>query len=231
MTTRRDSLATGLAISGEIIGMLMQLTLVWLAWRLLWENDEIVNMLELLTWCILATAYLGSTALALNVSARRRAPETAATRILIGHPLARLLSTLTTFGSSLMGLSVALDLITSLGAAQPNPVAEFAAVWAMLLSWVMFNWGYARIYFSHYHRATEPPLEFPGTASPRISDFAYLAFTNATTFAVSDVKVRTTRMRWTVVWHTTLAFFFNALIIGLTMKVISDGRLFAELFS
>jgi uncharacterized membrane protein len=38
-------------------------------------------------------------------------------------------------------------------------------------------------------------------------------------------------MRWTVVWHTTLAFFFNALIIVLTMNVISNGSFFTELFA
>ena len=59
----------------------------------------------------------------------------------------------------------------------------------------------------------------------------YLAFTNATTFAVSDVQVTSTRMRWTIVWHTTIAFFFNALIIVLTMNVVANGRFFADLFA
>ncbi len=30
----------------------------------------------------------------------------------------------------------------------------------------------------------------------------------------------TTRMRWTVLWHTTLGFFFNALIIVLAVNTI-----------
>ena len=46
---------------------------------------------------------------------------------------------------------------------------------------------------------------------------------------MSDVQVMTTRMRWTVVWHTTFAFFFNALIIALTMNVISNGTLLQNL--
>ncbi|WP_240422945.1 DUF1345 domain-containing protein [Leucobacter sp. wl10] len=86
--------------------------------------------------------------------------------------------------------------------------------------------GYARIYFSHYHRTPRPPLELPGTDEPRLVD---LTFINATTLSVSDVRVVNTRMLRTVVWHTTLAFFFNALIIVLTMNVIVNGSLFAAL--
>ncbi|WP_323368297.1 DUF1345 domain-containing protein [Leucobacter muris] len=139
------------------------------------------------------------------------------------------LATLVTFGASLLGLAVATDLISALGLGVHDPVAELSAIWTMLLSWAMFNWGYSRIYFSRYHREADPPLSFPGTEEPRLVDFVYLAFTNATAFAVSDVQVRSTRMRWTIVWHTTLAFFFNALIIALVINVITKGEFLSQL--
>jgi uncharacterized membrane protein len=36
-------------------------------------------------------------------------------------------------------------------------------------------------------------------------------------------------MRWTIVWHTTLAFFFNALIIALVINVITKGEFLSQL--
>ncbi|GAA1612444.1 DUF1345 domain-containing protein [Leucobacter chromiireducens] len=233
-TPRNVSLRTFgavLSVTGEVLGLIMQVLLIWVGWDIVWGTDQAFDLIPMLVWCGIASIYLLSTVLSLNILVRINEPDPAATRVLVGHPLTRMLSTITTFGSSLIGLSVATDLITSIGQDLHDPAGEFTAVWAMLLAWAMFNWGYARIYFSRYHRAATPPLEFPGTAEPRLVDFVYLAFTNATTFAVSDVKVVNTHMRWTIVWHTTLAFFFNALIIVLTMNVIANGRLFAELFS
>lgn len=220
-----------LSTGGEIVGLVMQLILVWVGGFLVWGDESPSEVYYLLFWCILASIYLGTTILTLNILVRIDEPDPALTRVLVGHPLTRLLSMLVTFGASFIGLSVAIDLITNLGLEVHDPLQEFSAIWAMLLSWALFNWGYARIYFSRYHRAKTPPLLFPGTPEPRLVDFVYLAYTNSTTFAVSDVQVTDSHMRWTIVWHTTLAFFFNALIIVLTMNVIANGKLFANLFS
>lgn len=220
-----------LSTGGEIVGLVMQLILVWVGGFLVWGDESPSEVYYLLFWCILASIYLGATILTLNILVRIDEPDPALTRVLVGHPLTRLLSMLVTFGASFIGLSVAIDLITNLGLEKHDPLQEFSAIWAMLLSWALFNWGYARIYFSRYHRAKAPPLLFPGTPEPRLVDFVYLAYTNSTTFAVSDVQVTDSHMRWTIVWHTTMAFFFNALIIVLTMNVIANGKLFANLFS
>ena len=45
-----------------------------------------------------------------------------------------------------------------------------------------------------------------------------------TTFAASDVEVLSTRLRWTVVWHSVLSFFFNGLIIVLALNTITGSR-------
>lgn len=228
--SKARTFAAVLSISGEVFGLIMQLLLLWVGWSILWGTDDDFDVVPMLTWCGIAMLYLIPTILTLNILVRVNQPDPDATRVLVGHPVTRALSTVLTLGSSAIGLSVAIDLITSIGKDLHDPLGELTAVWAMLLAWAMFNWGYARIYFSRYHRAKTPPLEFPGTKDPRLVDFVYLAFTNSTTFAVSDVKVVDSHMRWTIVWHTTLAFFFNALIIVLTMNVIANGKLFAEIF-
>lgn len=230
-TRIRSTTATILSIGGEVVGLLAQIVLIFFGARIIWGEDESLDPLRLLIWCVVASLYLGGTILWLNILVRFDQPDPAATRSIIGHPITRALSNVLTFGASLLGISVAMDLIVALSESDREPYAQFSAVWAMLLSWAMFHWGFARIYFSRYHRAPTPPLLFPGSDEPRLLDFVYLAFTNATTFAVSDVQVLTTRMRWTVVWHTTCAFFFNALIIALTMNVISNGSLVQDLLN
>ena len=223
-------------VVGEIVGLLVQVLLIGLGWSIVRadvENtDEIV--VPLILWCIVATLFLATVIVWLNFLARRPRDESATVRLLIAHPAARIVAMVTTFLSSFIGLTVALDLIISLGMDHRDPVFEVGGVWAMLLSWAMFNWGYSRIYYSRYHRAVrrrgEAPLTFPGTETPGLVDFVYLSFTNATTFAVSDVKVTSSHMRWTIVWHTSIAFFFNALIIVLSMNLISSGKLLENLF-
>lgn len=211
----------------------MQLWLVCVGAMVLWGGDDPADpndMGLLMGWCLIASLYLGATALTLTVMARSRRPDSQLTRRVIGHPLSRWISVLLTFGASAIGLTVAVELMANVGLDVHDPLLELIGVWAMGLTWMLFNWGYARIYFSRYLRAATPPLIFPGTSEPRLVDFAYFAFTNATNFSVSDVQVTDSHMRWTVVWHTTLAFFFNALIIGLTINLLINGKLFADMF-
>ena len=65
-----------------------------------------------------------------------------------------------------------------------------------------------------------PSPTAPGTERPRLVDFVYFSFTNGTSFAPSDVSIMTTRMRWTVSWHSLAAFFLNALLIVLVINTI-----------
>lgn len=236
--TRRSSrVTTPLMVTGEVVGFLVQGLLVVLGWSIVssgaTDTEQII--IPLVIWCIVASAYLGAVIVLLNILARRHRDESRPVRALIAHPVARAFAVVTTFLSSLIGLTVAIDLIVSLGLDVRDVLFEICAVWAMLLSWAMFNWGFSRIYYSRYHRGiahegSRPALEFPGTTTPRLVDFVYFSFTNATAFSVSDVQVTTTRMRWTVVWHTSLAFFFNALIIVLSMNIIASGQLIERLF-
>ncbi|WP_235934208.1 DUF1345 domain-containing protein [Paramicrobacterium chengjingii] len=229
LRSRRTNAGAVLSISGEIFGLIVQVLLVCIGIQLALAADNEFNVFFVILWCILATVYVGLTIIGLNVMVWLGVTEPPFTRKLIGHPVTRLLSTALTFGTTALGLREAFSLIVNIGLAKKDPLVEISAIWAMLLAWAIFNWGYARIYYSRYHRASERSLIFPGTPEPRLTDFVYFAFTNATTFATSDVQITGSRMRWTVVWHTCFAFFFNALIIALTMNVISKGDLFAWL--
>lgn len=224
--------SNALAFSGEALGTVAQLVLIGIGATVIWGADDHATEMRLrLLWCVVATAYLVSTMAALNIMARGDRADPHPIKVLVGHPVSRVISTLVTFSASLIGVTGALDLIAGLSMQTHDPVTELTAMWMMMLAWALFNWGYARVYFSRFYRESTPPLEFPGTTEPRLVDFVYVAFTNATTFSVSDVRVTSSRMRWTLVWHTTLAFFFNALILALVLNVVTSGDILTELFS
>jgi len=226
---RRNTISGVVSVVFECLGIAMQVLLTYFGIELFFADHDDLSAVMLILWCTLASAYLLCTIIGLNIAVRLDRVEPDATRRVLSHPLVRLLSTILTFAVSLLGIREAVILIINIGQEQVDVLVEVGAVWTMLLSWAMFHWGYARIYYARYHRASEAPLIFPGSDEPRLTDFVYFSFTNATTFAVSDVQVATSRMRWTVVWHTCLAFFFNALIIALSMNVIAKGDLFAAL--
>lgn len=209
----------------EALGALMQLVLVYAGLRYLFVDDETLSeQARLLAWCAIATVYLAGTVFWLNIDLRVNDDDHRFMRRTSRHPLVAVFSAIVTFSSSLVGLSAAVTVIV--GPEDPDyfNLYDLVAVWAMLASWAMFHWGYSRIYYAAYHnRQAEKPLIFPGTEHPRLIDFVYFSFINGTSFAPSDVMVATTRMRWTVVWHSTFSFFFNALIIVLTMNTISGG--------
>jgi uncharacterized membrane protein len=69
----------------------------------------------------------------------------------------------------------------------------------------------------------DPPMRFPATPNPGLLDFVYFAFMTGTSFTPNDVET-TTRIRWTVIWHSVLSYFFNGFIIVLALNTIMGGR-------
>jgi uncharacterized membrane protein len=89
-------------------------------------------------------------------------------------------------------------------------------------SWVLlaalYTFHYAHLYYSS--PANRLPLEFPDALkSPSYLDFMYFAFTIAVAVQTSDVAVRTTAMRATVLAQSVLSFFFNLAILGLSINM------------
>jgi uncharacterized membrane protein len=61
-------------------------------------------------------------------------------------------------------------------------------------------------------------LDFPGGGEPGPWDFLYFSFVIGMTCQVSDVAVRGTRMRRTVLWHGLVSFFFNTVFIAMAVN-------------
>ena len=96
------------------------------------------------------------------------------------------------------------------------------AVLTLLGSWflvgTLFTFHYAHLYYTAPGSAA--PLTFPdGEQQPDYWDFLYFAFTIAVAVQTSDVTVRAPQMRKLVLGQSVLSFFFNLVILGLSINI------------
>jgi uncharacterized membrane protein len=61
-------------------------------------------------------------------------------------------------------------------------------------------------------------LQFPGCAEPGTWDFLYFSFVVGMTCQVSDVQVKSSAMRQTVLAHGVVSFFFNTVFIAMAVN-------------
>ena len=94
------------------------------------------------------------------------------------------------------------------------------SAWAFLQ--VMFALHYAGVYFGRRKGGYAAGLDFPSCAQPGWMEFFYQAFVIGCTFASSDVNVTSMRMRRIVVIQGVACFFFNAIILALTINVAAN---------
>jgi uncharacterized membrane protein len=123
--------------------------------------------------------------------------------------------------SSLIGFTVAIDIATSDNPDEYAILLNILGVVAMIMSWMLLQAGYARRYASIYR--ANGGLTFPETDHPAPVEFLYFAVTIGTAFSVSDVLVTTSRMRWHVMVHSAVSFFYNAAVVAFALSLIA-GR-------
>ena len=102
-------------------------------------------------------------------------------------------------------------------------IAEAAV--SLGLAWFFLNTMFA-LHYAHefYGRpAKEKALCFPRTDEPDYWDFMYFAFVIGMTFQVSDVAIGDREIRRIVLAHAIIAFFFNVVIVALSVNVLA-GR-------
>lgn len=216
---RRPSVVVGFVAS---VTAQLVMTVVGV-WVVVFSEDDISTVSLLALWCVIGTLYevvvlivLGRIAKQPSVAGHRPA------RWETGR-LARVISMTATILASLIGFTAAFQVLGPQNDPEVGTFTDVVGVWAMLLAWGFFHWGFAQIYYQRFWSTDEPMLRFPGTEHPRFIDFVYFAYTLGTTFAASDVEVRTTRMRWTIVWHSVLSYFFNGLVIVLALNTIMSA--------
>lgn len=116
-------------------------------------------------------------------------------------------------------------------------VAGILAVASLPLGWMtlhtVMSFHYANLFYAPRRGAVDDAatgsampsggLDFPGTPEPGPWDFLYFSFVIGMTAQVSDVAVRTTRMRRAALAHGVVAFFYNAVILALAVNAAIAG--------
>lgn len=95
------------------------------------------------------------------------------------------------------------------------------AAWTMLSTFAMFHTLFAVHYAHDYYAAPDgrPPLDFPGDEPPDYGDFLYFSFVVGLTAQVSDVAIRSRRLRRAALVHGVVSFFFNTVILALVVNI------------
>lgn len=131
----------------------------------------------------------------------------------------------------LVGVSLSVVVVVALGlelhAADRGGLPEIAlAAGTLILSWLfmnaMFAVHYAHAYYGDDLRSSKcGGLEFPGNDEPDYWDFAYFAIVIGMTFQVSDVQITDRGLRRAVLLQSITAFFFNVIIIAISVNVVA----------
>lgn len=99
----------------------------------------------------------------------------------------------------------------------------------VICSWLLTHTMFAVHYAHDYYRDNGDPnsgkasLDFPQETQPDYCDFLYFSFVIGMTCQVSDVQITSRAMRRLALVHGVLTFFFNTVILALSINIIA-GR-------
>jgi uncharacterized membrane protein len=89
-----------------------------------------------------------------------------------------------------------------------------------LVTQVVFTIHYAHQHYARNVDGTDTPsLIFPNDDKPDYWDFFYFATSIGATSQTSDVAIRTKAMRRLVTLHAVVSFFFNTMVLAITINI------------
>jgi uncharacterized membrane protein len=95
-------------------------------------------------------------------------------------------------------------------------------VLSVLLAWTLTHTIFMLRYAELYYRDPGHAVEFDGSGhKPTYADFAYLAFTMAMTFQVSDTGFQSTKFRTLALKHALLSYLFGTIIVATTINLVA----------
>jgi uncharacterized membrane protein len=122
-----------------------------------------------------------------------------------------------TVAASLTGLGAALDVLNAQEGTEYGSLVTGLGVVVVICAWLLLSLGYARFY-AHW-----TDWRFPRCPYPQLVDFLYFSVTIGVSFAASDVEVLSRQLRWHVMVHSVVAFFYNAIVLAVAVGIIT-GR-------
>lgn len=131
--------------------------------------------------------------------------------------------------TAVIAISLASVFLMLTGATSQRGVAKGLALGSVPLGWAMLHlvlaFHYAHLFYRADASGIKGGLTFPGTKTPGPWDFIYFSFGVGMTAQVSDVVTTSSGMRKVVTGHAIASFFYNAVILALTVNAaITAGR-------
>lgn len=120
--------------------------------------------------------------------------------------------------ASAMGLTSAITV--SLGEVEGNYayVAQFLAPFAILLSWVLMQFGFARLYANTWFREVDGGgITFWDTEEPGIIEFVSYAFSPGSAYLTNS------RMRLLATAHTVISLLYRTILFAYAVSMIPTG--------
>lgn len=100
------------------------------------------------------------------------------------------------------------------------------AISTILLSWTfvhtIFTLHYAHEYYGERRDGKIGGLKFPGDTAPDYRDFLYFSLVIGMTSQTSDVAITSKVFRRMAAMHGVLSFFFNLVVLALTVNMVSN---------
>jgi uncharacterized membrane protein len=107
---------------------------------------------------------------------------------------------------------------------RPETLEFMLSVASAPLGWFMLHtigaFHYANLHYLGGADGKTKALKFPGAGEPGTWDFLYFSFVVGMTAQVSDVQVLTTSMRRSILIHSIVSFFFNAVLIAMAVNAV-----------
>lgn len=202
------------------VGTVVQVALIVLGIAYILTPTTRASVFLLIVWCGIGSLYVVGIWGILAAASRWEESDEPPLVLELSRPV-RVIALLTTVLVSAVGVAATVQHIFLDPSREDSTLVNVVGIWAMILAWMLLHWGFAQLYLQRYYRDETPPLAFPKSKAPGILEFAYFSYTVAVSFAVSDVEVRDRAMRWRVMSHAVVSFFFNGLIIVTALGAIA----------
>jgi uncharacterized membrane protein len=138
------------------------------------------------------------------------------------HPARRPADTIVVIASIASLSGVAFLLIAGKAKGPDASIAAVVGFLSVIASWLVVHAVYTLRYAVLYYTEPVGGIDFNQDDKPTFPDFAYLAFTIALTYGVTDTAVKNRLIRTSVLQHAMVSYLFGTVILAITVQVIGS---------
>ncbi len=113
-------------------------------------------------------------------------------------------------------------LVAGSGKGPDTTIAAAIGFSSVAASWLVVITVYTLRYAVHYYTEPVGGIDFNQHERPTVADFAYLAFTVAVTYGVTDTALQSRPIRVTALQQAMVSYLFGTVILALTVQVIGS---------